>query len=213
MSAATSEGCFGSCPCCWLFSGDEVGDGDKFANNQKMFHTTMLNSGSVEPLACLGAFICPCCANMKLRKDVLGGDMNKYICCQGMFHGCCCLQPGQMGEKDCPGFCLCLEAWFCVGLAVSASRWYVMEQRGLHSDPCDRRIIRVNNCLQCLSCICSLLTICFDELGDAADCVRHVSKCFFLCTQACMCAQVHHELKVNPSGKWEESQPMTQVMT
>jgi len=117
------------------------------------------------------------------------GDMSKYICCQGMFGGCCCIRPGNMGEQDCPMCCLCLEATCCLSLAISASRWYIMEQRGLHSDPCDRRIIRVNNCLQCLACICTCLAICIEELRGVADLVQHIAHIFF---------SVHSSLYVCP---------------
>ncbi|CAM9570755.1 unnamed protein product [Pylaiella littoralis] len=34
----------------------------------------------------------------------------------------CCMQPGDCGEADCPGFCLCMESFFCTSCAVSSSR-------------------------------------------------------------------------------------------
>ena len=34
---------------------------------------------------------------------------------------------------------------------------YVMDRFQLHSDPCDRRIIRLNNCVQIVSCVCNIL--------------------------------------------------------
>jgi len=207
------EGPLACCPCCWCFPGDELGDQDRYTYGDQQFQVSMLNSCCKAPCAFCFAFTCPCCANIKLRYDVLGGDMEKYMCCQGMFGGCCCIQPGNMCDKDCPWLCLCLEAWCCLSFAISASRWYIMEQRNLHSDPCDRRIIQCNNCLQCLSCLCTILACFCEEARDAAECVQHIAHCFFLCTQACMCAQVYHEVQVYPVTQTEAVPPPQQTMT
>ncbi len=50
----------------------------------------------------------------------------------------------------------CLQSFCCHNLAVSSTRMYVMDKYQLHSDPCDRRIIRCNNCIQCAACICAV---------------------------------------------------------
>ena len=50
-----------------------------------------------------------------------------------------------------------MQSCLCCNLAVSATRMYVMDKYHLHSDPCDRRIIRCNNCIQVASCVCSLI--------------------------------------------------------
>jgi len=143
--------------------------------------------------------------------DVLDGDMTKYTCCQNMFGGCCCCKPGQMGEADCPYLCLCLEVTCCLSFAISSSRWYLMEKRGLHSDPCDRRLIRVNNCIQIIACICQCLSICIPELRDLATIISWLADCVFLCTAACMCAQVRYELR-EPVGTKGDTAPQPQVM-
>jgi len=41
---------------------------------------------------------------------------------------------------------------------------YVMEKYDLSSDPCDYRLIRINNCLQAAACICDILAIFIAEL-------------------------------------------------
>jgi hypothetical protein len=43
-----------------------------------------------------------------------------------------------------------------------------MEKYDLQSDPCDFRLIRINNCLQLLSCMCNILSICIEEIRDFA---------------------------------------------
>jgi hypothetical protein len=45
---------------------------------------------------------------------------------------------------------------------------YIMEKYDLSSDPCDYRLIRINNCLQVFSCVCSVLAIFIDELREVA---------------------------------------------
>ena len=72
---------------------------------------------------------------------------------------CCCVGKGDCGENNCPDCCAFLEGCLCNSLAVSASRAYVMELYDLSSDPCDYRLIRINNCLQCLSCMCDILSL------------------------------------------------------
>ena len=95
-----SEGALGACCCC--ISTDPV-ENDKHADGPATFQTTMLNAPCDNCPAFCCAFVCPWPAQYKLRTDVLGGDMSKYICCQGMFGSCCCLKPGEMGESSCPG--------------------------------------------------------------------------------------------------------------
>lgn len=43
-----------------------------------------------------------------------------------------------------------------------------MEKYDLSSDPCDYRLIRLNNALQILACVCSVLAIFIDELRELA---------------------------------------------
>lgn len=112
-----------------------------------------------EPLCCLCQFICPPCTQFVLRKEALNDNMSEYICCQGYISGCCCCKPGHLGEKSCPGCCLCIEATLCNSCAVSSTRAYVMDKYNLQSDPWDRRIIRFNNCIQMLACICDILAL------------------------------------------------------
>jgi len=94
-----------------------------------------------------------------LRKKVLGDDMTKYSLFQGYYTCCCCIKAGTLGEEGCPDLVLCLESWCCNCLAISASRQYVMEKYDLQSDPCDYRLIRINNCLQILACVCDILAL------------------------------------------------------
>ena len=35
----------------------------------------------------------------------------------------------------------------------------VMERYNLSSDPCDYMLIKLNNCLQCCACVCTVLAV------------------------------------------------------
>lgn len=77
---------------------------------------------------------------------------------EGYYMGCC-KNRSCCGVSQCPSLCLCLEAHCCNFAAVSASRMLVMERYNLSSDPCDYTLIQINNCLQCLACVCSVLAV------------------------------------------------------
>lgn len=82
---------------------------------------------------------------------------------------CCCIKAGSCGEQNCPDFCAFLEGCFCNFAAVSASRNYTMEKYDLTSDPCDYRLIRINNCLQLLACLCSIAALIEPSLRDLSQ--------------------------------------------
>ena len=141
----------------------------------------------------------------QLRKKVLHNDMTKYscfrklhllytplagtsvtvssmyiwyfFCSEGYFDVCCCVKAGSCGEEKCPDFCLFMEGCVCNCVAISASRTFVMEKYELSSDPCDYRLIRINNFLQMLACACSILAIFISELQQIA---RYLKYWFFL---------------------------------
>lgn len=81
---------------------------------------------------------------------------------------CFCFKAGSCGEQNCPDLCLCCEACICNFAAISASRMYVMEKYDLTSDPCDYRLIRINNCLQITACICDIMAIFIKDLRELA---------------------------------------------
>jgi len=137
-----------------------------------------------------------------VRKKALDGDMTNYKCCQG-YYDCLCFKAGHCGEESCPDVCLCLEAVFCNSCAVSSTRMLVMDTYFLQSDPWDRRIIRFNNCMQMLSCICHIAAIIDPSLRDCAVLIDRIADCVYYSVQACMTAQVNFELdyqKAKPIG-------------
>ena len=126
-----------------------------------------------------------------LRRKILDGDMTKYSCfrkrsmlnCWTLSPPCykiqssfsaegysdfCCIRAGSCGEQNCPNFCAFVEGCCCNCIAVSVNRTYLMDQYDLSSDPCDYRLIRINNCLQMLSCVCNLLALFVEDLRELA---------------------------------------------
>ncbi|KAJ1489403.1 hypothetical protein T484DRAFT_1780286 [Baffinella frigidus] len=99
------------------------------------------------PLCCLVAMVCPMPTSMYLRYKALNEEMSHYSCCQG-YYDCMCWQAGTLGEKSCPWPCLFLEAFVCPSCAISATRALMMDTRNIQPDPCDARLIRINNALQ-----------------------------------------------------------------
>ena len=97
-----------------------------------------------------------------------------------------------MGEESMPELCLCFEVCCCPGCSVSATRFYVMDRYNIVPDPMDNKIVRFNNCIQCLACILDLLSIFIDGLDDAAVIVDHIAKLVFHLTVGCMSAQIHY---------------------
>jgi len=126
--------------------------------------------------------------------------MSRYICCQGYFN-CACFEAGKCGEPSCPEFCLALEACCCLGPSMSASRMFMMDMYELQSDPMDNRIVRFNNCLQVLSCICHILAMFDRNLGELAGIIDWIAKIVFYCTIGCMAAQVNHEIDYRKTAK------------
>lgn len=78
---------------------------------------------------------------------------------------------------------------------------YMMDKYDFQSDPCDYRLIRINNFLQMLACFCDILAIFIDALRPLAACIDHVADLFYHMVSGCMTAQVkmpsYHETSFN----------------
>ncbi|CAM9495650.1 unnamed protein product [Chrysoparadoxa australica] len=154
----------------------------------------MIEACYKNPLWCCVGSFCSCCSQFHIRKRALDNDMTKYQCCQGYFPGCCCFKPGKMGEKSAPTCCLCLESFCCLSCALSTNRMVIMDKFQVHPDPWDNRIIRFNNFLQLLSCVCNLAAICVEELREFARILDLIAQLVFYSTAGCMTGQMMTEL-------------------
>ena len=180
---------------CICFFDDGPIDKDPRANRANMFKVGMKDAPCKDPAICCAGFLCNPCVGCYMRKKVLGGNLDLYMCCQGYYDGLCCGHPkaGSYGDTGNPA-CMACEMICCPGWATSATRQYVMDQYDLASDPCDRQIIRFNNFMQLLSCICQVLAIIEPACRDLADLVTCIADLIFFATAACMFAQVNYEL-------------------
>ena len=70
----------------------------------------------------------------------------------------------------------------------------VVDKFDLSSDPCDYRLIRINNCLQVLSIFCHCFAICFEDLRRAACIIDRLADLFYAIVSGCMTAQVSLEM-------------------
>ncbi|KAL9191530.1 hypothetical protein ACHAXT_001236 [Thalassiosira profunda] len=198
--------------CLFCFSGDKLGADERkgkygdlwgqYADNDRQFKVKLCGAPCAEPCCWMGSMVCWPCGQYKLRHMALnhvnpGSGWSDYKCCQGMFGGCCCIRPGQMGESSCPQCCMCLEGCLLPGMAVSASQGVIMRQYQLGLDSDDVRLIRCNNCLQILACVASCLNICIDFDGDDAivGLINLIADITFCCVSGCMTARVYHEIK------------------
>lgn len=176
----------------------------KFVSNVNTFDIKMAEAPKEECLYCLyGALPFTClCAQMQSRYEVLNhlypdSKWEHYVCCQGITGDCLCIRPGKMGEENCPAVCLCCEVCCCPGIAVSATRFLMMQKYQLRLDPCDNQIVRFNNALQG----CLIFLRIFNRFGgtDRSRDFERFLKCLadavYFTTQGCMLAQVHRELK------------------
>lgn len=89
-----------------------------------------------------------------------------------------------------------------------------MEKYDLKSDPCDYRIIRINNCLQVLACVCNILAIFIGQLREIAKIINYLADIFYHCVSGCMTAQVAWEVDYQNSvgnfdGQKNGGQPVT----
>lgn len=208
--------------CCLLcFSDDPVDDNEidpkkrgRLRKGRNTFDKSLMDSNCT-PL-CLAGCCCPFCCAYYTRYKVLGDSLQNYTCCQG-YANCCCFQAGKCGERDCPEFCLCLESCFCVGLSISTTRLYIMDQYAIKPDGCDNRLIRCVNCLICVSNICDILAIIFPVLQDCATILDCIADLAFYSMVGCMVSQVHRELEVRRKDKevdpYQSAPIIAQVVT
>lgn len=178
-----------------------------FLDNHNTYQVSLCRAPCARPCAWSLSMILMPCSQVYMRRRALnhvspGSGWSNYICCQGYFGGCCCVQPGSLGEQSCPVPCMCLEAVCCPGLAVSATSFVVREQYDLGLDEDDVRLIKLNNCLFCFATVLNCVSIFVDWDGEqeCVQIVNLVSDVVFCCTSGCMLAQVYNEVAVREEG-------------
>ena len=180
------------------FSSDPV-DGDPRAGYSRSWQTDMLSAPCVQPGWFCCAIICDPCAQYQLRTMALGGNMAAYRCCQGYFDTPC-FRAGSCGDEGNP-CCLVLEVLICPCFAVQGTRFYVMDTRNIAPSGTDNKLIRFNNALQVLACLCQFCGC------DDADLVSLAADIMWCTLVGCMSAQVAAELSAERAGKADSPLP------
>lgn len=92
------------------------------------------------------------------------------------------------------------------GAAVSATSGVIRQQYSLGLDEDDVKLIRCNNCLQILACVCTIVACLTPCEGDdlAADIINIIADVVFCSVAGCMTAQCNREVglreKMNAPG-------------
>jgi hypothetical protein len=79
-------------------------------------------------------------------------------------------------------------------MAVSASRMLIMDRHDLMSDPCDNQLIRCNNCIQLIACVCDTLALIDNSFDDLRRIIDLIAEITYHTISGCMTAQVAHEI-------------------
>lgn len=207
----------GGCLCCCCFSAEPLsreelsksgyGESHPYCrDHHRRFQVGMKDACCAEPCCCLATFFtCTLGTNWCLRREVLDKEWatsrdgepthGGYYCCQGFAPCSHCLDKCVCCEEDGRCCCMCLECLCCPGLALSATRIHLMHEFELLVDPCDNQIIRFNNCIQLLACICDVVAIFWRPARNLARITDLIAHLVFMTTAGCMAAQIHHEKK------------------
>ena len=126
-------------------------------------------------------------------------DLTNYTCCTGDT----CIS-GRCGEKSCPEFCLCVEAFCCFPSAVATNRFMIQDEMRVENTPCDNFLIGFMLCLNQLACIFRVAAMIsqnddIERAADILDCMADVTYC-----SVCACMQTQHQeqLKMrNPNAR------------
>lgn len=201
-----------ACCCCFSEEPPEHLEPNDF--KYKYYHThiekfdiALDEAPGKEPCYCCYAAVCMPCALYQLRASALshynGTEENwaqSYRCCQDYFP-CPCIPCFDPCVNSCPHATLFCETCCCPGWSVSATRFLIMDQYNLGMHPIDNQIIRCNNAVQLLACVCNTLAICIRPLREAARLVQCVADLVFVSTAGCMAGQVMHEIKLRTARK------------
>ncbi|KAG1678288.1 hypothetical protein FOA52_013909 [Chlamydomonas sp. UWO 241] len=145
-----------------------------------------------KPGFCCYALCCPCCASFGLRKQALHGDINRYVCCNGM-----CPCSGRCCESKCPAFCLSMETIFCFSLSVQTTRYMIQDELRIHTTKCDNCLIITMIVLEYIACVLHIVAciIGSEELRQAAQIVQIIADIMW-CT-VCACMQTQHKVEMD----------------
>jgi hypothetical protein len=155
--------------------------------------TDLMGAPCRNPGFCLYAACCNVCVAYSQRKEIMFNDLTNYTCCNG---GMCI--SGRLGEKSCPEFCLCIEAFCCFPSAVATNRFMIQDEMRVENTQCDNFIIGFMLCLNQLACVFRIAAMIsgndeIEQIADILDCMSDLTYCT-VC--ACMQTQQNEQLKM-----------------
>ena len=200
--------------CCACFSDappDHLKEEDPrykyYIQYQEKFDIALDEVPGQECCYCWYTMLCLPCSLYQVRMAVLehrGLDISHYRCCQDYFP-CPCIWCCDPCVQNIPHATLFAESCCCPGWGMSASRFMIMDQYRLGMHPIDNQIIRCNNAIQALACICDTLALCIRHLREFARIVHCVADLVFISTAGCMAGQVMHEIRIRKEGLKDSS--------
>jgi len=146
-----------------------------------------------DPLYCIYALWCGCCAAYQQRTRQMGAAWpREYTCCND---GSCI--SGSCGEESNPELCLCCEVFCCFPSAMATTRFMIQDEQRVMNTQCDNCLIgcmivtqQIALCVRCVAMITQNPEI--EQLADLVDCCADMVYCS-VC--ACMLTQHHVQLK------------------
>tara|TARA_Y100000389_G_scaffold168964_1_gene174931 strand:+ start:909 stop:1667 length:759 start_codon:yes stop_codon:yes gene_type:complete len=193
---------------CLICSGSQLSDHEisnedekkKFMNNVFTFRRSTLGVilSDELPFCCFSSnpFFQPCLL-VYLRHKTLNllypeSGWEHYSCFQGYFQACCFTN--YIPQNKFPLLSISLESLLCPGLSVSSTRFLLMDNYNLTLDPCDNRIIRLNNFLLISKCICKEAARLNKNINHFVKCIDYVTDCLYLSLIGCTITQINHEI-------------------
>ena len=139
--------------------------------------TDLMGAPCRNPGFCLYAACCNVCVAYSQRKEIMFNDLTNYTCCNG---GMCI--SGRLGERSCPEFCLCVEAFCCFPSAVATNRFMIQDEMRVENTQCDNFIIGFMLCLNQLACVFRIAAMIsgndeIEQIADILDCMSDLTYC------------------------------------
>lgn len=182
---------------------NEINDSNNlkpFINNKHTFQLSLLDSIlSCEFPFCFFASIFQPCFLFYIRYKVLNllhpdNAWTNYSIFQGYYPLCCCFDINHISYNNFPRTSLFLESLCCPSMAISSTRFLLMDKYDLTLDPCDNRIVRVNNFIQVADCICIIASKFDYKLLKIVKILDLFSSVIYLTTIGCMITQINKEV-------------------
>mmetsp|Transcript_9722 Transcript_9722/g.23150 ORF Transcript_9722/g.23150 Transcript_9722/m.23150 type:complete len:265 (+) Transcript_9722:52-846(+) len=142
----------------------------------------LFKSPCADPMTFLYGCCCPNCKAYEQRNELLDMTGEPYVCCAGLF---ACGPLGQPQDRS----CLCVEAYCCPWIAISANRFMIQTRFDRENTFCDDFIITFTVVLSWVICIARMVS------PDVPEELENLVDLLIAVVQGCMLTQQHVEIK------------------